>query len=300
MLRFIMNIRRLSLLAAVVVAVLAAGSLGPPRQAQAASITDPTGVICGYLHDLVVGVNDLDFSGTVLTRIDDDETPGDFRITAVAYTVLSTAAMPDCKTPQDVAFPAGVDRGSPVTDARPSVTDLTFSGGNKLSGSSCQEDFTFAGQTFAQVTRITLQLELSKNEPAQQSMGSFEFENPYADEAACLVGGQPTVISVQFDALYQDGPDEAEAAFDSDWDKDGVLDWDELDPLSTDYKHHDPFSGPGVGGVAELPEVAGTTLDAAGASGSNAGLIGTLVAIAAAAAATLGGGALYARRRLNR
>ena len=73
------------------------------------------------------------------------------------------------------------------------------------------------------------------------------------------------------------------------------------DPL---VPHSDPFdptsSNCPVGGVAELPDVATTPLDVSGSSGSNAGLIATLVAIAAAAATTMGAGALYARKRLTR
>ncbi|MCH8901759.1 MAG: hypothetical protein IIC88_05615 [Chloroflexi bacterium] len=52
-----------------------------------------------------------------------------------------------------------------------------------------------------------------------------------------------------------------------------------------------------VGGIAELPEVAGTPLEAAGSSGSNTGLIAGIVAAIAAGSATLTGGAWYARRR---
>ena len=49
-----------------------------------------------------------------------------------------------------------------------------------------------------------------------------------------------------------------------------------------------------VGGIAELPEVAGTPLEVAGSSRLNAGV---LAAVAAAGAVTLGGAAWYARRR---
>ena len=53
-----------------------------------------------------------------------------------------------------------------------------------------------------------------------------------------------------------------------------------------------------VGGIAELPEVAGTPLETDGSSASNAGLLtGVIAAIAAAA---LGGAAWYARRRWAR
>ena len=52
-----------------------------------------------------------------------------------------------------------------------------------------------------------------------------------------------------------------------------------------------------VGGIAELPEIAGTPLEAAGSSGSNTGLIAGIVAAIAAGSVALGGAAWYARRR---
>lgn len=55
-----------------------------------------------------------------------------------------------------------------------------------------------------------------------------------------------------------------------------------------------------VGGIAELPEVAGTPLEAPDSSGSNTGLIAGIVAFIAAGTVTLGGGAWYARRRWAR
>jgi YVTN family beta-propeller protein len=50
-----------------------------------------------------------------------------------------------------------------------------------------------------------------------------------------------------------------------------------------------------VGGIAELPEVAGTPLEAPESSGANVGLI--VAAVVAASVVTLAGGAWYARRR---
>ena len=52
-----------------------------------------------------------------------------------------------------------------------------------------------------------------------------------------------------------------------------------------------------VGGVAELPEVAGAPLQATGSSDSNAGLIAGLIAAVVAGAVALGGAAWYVRRR---
>lgn len=56
-------------------------------------------------------------------------------------------------------------------------------------------------------------------------------------------------------------------------------------------------SGP-VGGIAELPEVAGTPLEAPGSSRStSAGLLASIAAAVAAGTVTLSGAAWYARRR---
>jgi len=54
-----------------------------------------------------------------------------------------------------------------------------------------------------------------------------------------------------------------------------------------------------VGGIVELPEVAGTPLEAPDSSGSNTGLLAGIAA-AVAAALALGGAASYARRRQRR
>ena len=56
-------------------------------------------------------------------------------------------------------------------------------------------------------------------------------------------------------------------------------------------------TNPQVGGIAELPEVAGTPLEAPGSSGSNTGLIAGVLAAIAAGTVTLTGAAWYARRR---
>ena len=61
-----------------------------------------------------------------------------------------------------------------------------------------------------------------------------------------------------------------------------------------------PTPDPPVGGIAELPEVAGTPLDATGASGSSAGLLAGVIAAVAAGAVALGGAAWYTRRQRQR
>ena len=54
-----------------------------------------------------------------------------------------------------------------------------------------------------------------------------------------------------------------------------------------------------VGGIAELPEVAGVPLEAPGSSDSNTGLLAGIAAAIAAGTVALGGAAWYARRRLT-
>ena len=52
-----------------------------------------------------------------------------------------------------------------------------------------------------------------------------------------------------------------------------------------------------VGGIAELPEVAGAPLEAPGSSGPSASVLTIVAAAVAAAALALGGVTWYARRR---
>ena len=56
----------------------------------------------------------------------------------------------------------------------------------------------------------------------------------------------------------------------------------------------------GIGGIAELPEVAAPPLEAPDSSGSSTGLIAGIVAAIAAGTLALGGAAWYARRRWAR
>ena len=56
-------------------------------------------------------------------------------------------------------------------------------------------------------------------------------------------------------------------------------------------------AAPPVGGIAELPDVAGRRLETAGSSGSGVGFAAWVAAAVAAGVATLGGVAWRARRR---
>ena len=293
---------RITMLAVAVAAVMLAGSLGqPPRQAEA-TFTDVNGVICGYLHDLTGTAVPLpNFHGTTLARIDHNTVTNEVVVTAVAYTDPAGAfAMPDCKDAQ-ASIPAGA---TPPTgnETRPSVVDLTYAA-HKISGGSCQTDFSFGGITMTGGTLVSLQLDLSKSEPGVQSMGSFTFDNIYADgTCTTLGGGNLGTIKVQFDALYQAGPPIGTAVDSSNWDKDGGSDWQELAVDKKERCGLDPFlfgdCAGSVGGVAELAEAAGTPLDAPDSSGTSAGLIAGVLAAVAAGVVALGGVAWYAKRRL--
>ena len=65
-------------------------------------------------------------------------------------------------------------------------------------------------------------------------------------------------------------------------------------PTATPISSPTPTPDPSVGGIAELAEVAGTPLDAAGSSGGNVASVAAAIAVGAVA---LGGAAWYARRR---
>lgn len=83
-------------------------------------------------------------------------------------------------------------------------------------------------------------------------------------------------------------------------------------PLTDELNDADPYTNrttprvdarvalptPGVGGIAELPDVAGTPLEAGGSSGPGAGVLAGVAAVVTAGAVALGGAAWYVRRSL--
>ena len=296
-------IRLVAFVAAVVVAVAAVGSFAPgARQAYADDIVDPTGVFCA---DITV----LGLDGIILARFDyvpgadfDPDVAGDqdTAITATAYVPESVAT---CQVLQselgDAPFAAqSADRPS-LAGEWDNVTDT-------VTGLTCAFETEFGGVTFPGWTKIEIDFELTKDAKSIDA-NAFSFDNPpYTDDTCTTTttGGLGTIV-VDVTGKYLDGPvdttttDEAISSFDSDWDKDGCLDWDELDP-DPKALPLDPFNpddcAKGVGGIAELPAVAGTALEA-GSSDSNAGLIAAAAAAAAAGALAVGSVAAYARRR---
>ncbi len=289
---------RITMLAVAVAAVLLAGSLAQaPRQAEAA-YTDVNGVICGAIQSLTLNTNPIPLTGIILGRIDHNLSNNAIAVTAVAYTDPgpgTPAVFPDCKTPQ-APLPTGGTIVVPdaAAETRPGVF-ATYDKNNLINGTSCQADFTFGGFNLAGGTKVTLNLPLEKPSTAQ-STGTFTFDNTYTDGTCGTSGGGLGVIVVTFQSVFLDGPDEAQSAFNSDWDKDGFIDWRELDPNISPFQ--DPFAPNAVGGVAELAEAAGTPLDAPDSSGASTGLIAGVLAAVAAGVVALGGAAWYAKRRL--
>ena len=135
-----LNIRLVTFLAAVVVAVVAAGSLAPgARPAYAANIEDPTGVFCADISVTLPGP--VIVEGIILARFDyvpgfdfDPEIAGiqDTAITAAAYAPEGTAT---CQTPQselDAPFAA-------QSAARPSLAGEWDNVTDTVTGSTCAE-----------------------------------------------------------------------------------------------------------------------------------------------------------------
>ena len=280
-----LNVRLVTLLAAVAISVLAAGILAPaPRQAAAGGITSPEGILCFELTGLATGIG--------LVRIDHDTATNDVAFTSQVY-IQTTGLVPSCQSPQDpmpddaVAFPA-------LDSARTSLPGTWDDGTDTLLATLCQPNLNFAGLEF-DFAKITVNFALVT--PPAKATGTFILEGPFTDDECTL--GSPNSFPVDVEgALFLDGPDGDPSTFDSDVDKDGIRDWDELAAGLPSCS--DPFSDAncGVGGIAELPAVAGTAL-AAGSSDSNAGLSAAAAAATAAGALAVGSAAQYARRRIR-
>ena len=132
-----LNIRRVAFLAAVVVAVVVAGSLAPgPRQAYAADIVDPTGVFCADITVTLPGP--IVVAGIILARFEypfpdlDPDQAGiqDTAITAVPYVPETTAT---CQTPQSALATPPANQ----TADRPSLTGMWDQANDKVTGSVC-------------------------------------------------------------------------------------------------------------------------------------------------------------------
>ena len=249
----------------------------------------------------------LGVGGIILARF--DYVPGfdfdtdtivveDTAITAVPYVPEAVAT---CQTLQSIPD----QELTPQTADRPSLTGIWDNGTDTITGSTCALDTEFGPVTFIGYTKIEIDFDLTKGAKSIDG-NAFSFNNPPFTDDTCTTEdtGGLGLIEVAVEGKFLDGPvdttttDEAIEDFDSDWDKDGCTDWDELNPNGSRL---DPFNAadcaPGVGGIAELPAVAGTSPEAAALSDSNAGLIAAAAAATAAGALALGSAAQYARRR---
>ena len=284
-----LNIRLVTLLAAVAVAVVAVASLAPaPRQAAAGvGITSPEGILCFELTGLATGIG--------LVRIDHNTATDDVTFTSQVY-IQTTGLVPTCQSPQDpmpddaVAFPA-------PDSTRTSLPGTWDNGSDTLLATLCQANLNFAGLEF-EFAKVTVNFALVT--PPSKATGTFVLAGPYTDENCNVEDTGFNTFNVDVEgALFLDGPDGDPSTFNSDVDKDGIRDWDELAAGLPSCS--DPFSDAncGVGGIAELPAVAGTSPAAAASSDNSAGLIAAAAAATAAGALALGSAARYARRRIR-
>ena len=287
--KLVLNIRLVALLAVTAAVLLVASSLGSPRQASA-DYTDPTGILCFELVSL--GVNPL--PGIGLARIDNQGggPPNDITFTSHVYI---GAGNPTCQQLQDPV----VGNPFPAADAnRTSLPGQWDPATHTLTATACQADLTFAGVPLGAWARIDVNFVLNPD-PAIKSGGTFAMTsnvNPIDPENGnCPDTGSSTPFSVTVaGAKFLAGAPLGTAVNSTNWDKDGLSDWEELDPSQPSSR--DPFTS-AVGGVAELADEAGTPLAAPDSSGSNTGLIAGIVAAIAAGAVALGGAAWYTKRR---
>ena len=283
------NVRFVALALAVAV-VLAVSSLGPitTREASAVNISSPQGVICFQLSGAATGIG--------LVRID-NPTPATVTLTAQTYVQpLGGQPLPSCQNPQSPIPNDAVPSPSPG-GSRPTLSGTWTNATDTVAASVCQPDFDFGGVLTYPSATISFTFALAK--PPAKSGGMVSFTGYTASSNCTGPTAGPFNLTIS-GARYLDGPDAAKSTFNSDWDKDGILDWDELKPNLLACS--DPFKATpecGVGGVAELPQVAGTPLEANG-SGTNVGLIAAVVGAVVASTMALGGAAVYVRRRVTR
>lgn len=287
--KLLLNNRQVALsvtLAAVAVAVLLAASiLASPRQTSA-TYTSPEGVMCFELIAPGTGIG--------LTRIDD---LGGGNITFSSQVYLAGATpVPNCQQIQD---PMPTDAiGIPALGADPVVLAGNWdAGSHTLTATLCQTTSDAVPGPSGTWTQIDVNFELDPN-PAIKSSGSYVTKTNQIPETCGDTIDTVTAAAIVPDSIFIAGAPLGTANTNSNWDKDPLSDWEELDANKTSDR--DPFrtqADLGVGGVAELADEAGTPLAAPDSSGNNTGLIAGIVAAIAAGAVTLGGAAWYTKRR---
>ena len=271
-------------LGAIAVAVLLAGNLNAPRQVQA-NIDSPEGVLCFELTGLATAIG--------LVRIDHNTVTDEITFSSQVY-IQDTDTVPSCQDPQD-AVPGDAVPFPEVTADRPALEGDWVNASDTITAVVCQEDLNFGPLNLA-FAEVDVNFPLLK--APLKSGGTFTLRGPYTDDTCTTQDANFIDVDVVVvGAKFLDGPGGDPATFTSDWDKDGLRDWDELAPGLPACS--DPFQTKNcenVGGVAELADVATTPLEAADSS-SNTGLIAAIAAAAVIGVAAVGGVAVFARRR---
>ena len=283
----VLNIRLVALLAVTIAVLLAASSLAPPRQASA-NYTGIEGVMCFELVASGVGIG--------LVRID-DLGGGDITFTSQVYLTGGTD-LPSCQQIQN-AIPGDAVASPAAGEDKTVLVGNWDAGSHTLTAEACQviTPGTPLPGDLGTWTKIIVDFALDPN-PAVKSSGAYETRTNQIPETCGDTGGTAILAAPVPASIFVAGAPLGTAVTDSNWDKDKLSDWDELNPDKTGDR--DPFKDQaalGVGGIAELAAEAGTPLEVPDSSSTNTGLIAGIVAAIAAGTVALGGAAWYTRRR---
>ena len=283
----VLNIRLVALLAVTIAVLLAASSLAPPRQASA-NYTGIEGVMCFELVASGVGIG--------LVRID-DLGGGDITFTSQVYLTGGTD-LPSCQQIQN-AIPGDAVASPAAGEDKTVLVGNWDAGSHTLTAEACQviTPGTPLPGDLGTWTKVIVNFELNVD-PLIKSSGAYETRDDQIPEVCGDTVNTDVLAAIVPDSIFVAGAPLGTAVTDSNWDKDPLSDWHELDPDAS--ANRDPFKTQaelGVGGIAELAESAGTPLEALDSSSTNTGLIAGIVAAIAAGTVTLGGAAWYTRRR---
>jgi len=260
------RIGRLQFLAAVAVVATLAVTIEMTVGPGFAADSDPNGVFCTDFNSLSVnGSTPVPFDGVSLNRIQLDFVPGgdpnDIAFTGAPYIggAGGPTPMPNCQTSQDplpllnlnaagtpVSSGATPVRPAPLSTApRPNVTGSYDPATNTITIDYCAFELSLGSlglpDTWSRlITSITI------NKVGPKSTSTFELRNPVEDTTcADLAGPSPTPTTNSFlidvSGIYTDqGP--PKSGYNSDWDKDGCLDWRELSTNVAQGGLRDPWN----------------------------------------------------------
>ena len=281
--KFVLNIRLVALLAVTAAVLLAASSFATtPRQASA-TYTSPEGVMCFELVAAGTGIG--------LTRID-DLGGGNITFSSQVY-LTGGSGVPTCQQLQN-AMPGDAVPVPAADGARTVLAGNWDAGTHTITASSCVTTSDAVPGPPGTWTLINVNFVLDPN-PAIKSSGSYETRDDQIPVTCGDTVDTDVLAATVPDSIFIAGAPLGTANTSTNWDKDGLSDWEELDPAQPASR--DPFINVGVGGIAELADEAGTPLAAPDSSSSNTGLIAGIVAAIAAGTVALGGAAWYTKRR---